>query len=251
MQKEVFIESEFDSIKYEIENIEKKFQTNDNLIHNARNQLKIIDFDGIDTVVKSFKIPNFINKIIYTFFKPSKAKKSFINSKKLIELDINTPKPIAYVEHKKFGLLDKSFFITEREKYDFTIREVFHHKVDKHEDILKEFARFTYDLHQKGVWHVDYSLGNILITKQEDGYKFSIIDINRMIFKNISANEGLKNFNKFWAKDENDLKIMADEYAKLSGFNEDEAFNIIKIEAQKVMDFKNSKKKFKKLVGMK
>lgn len=251
MQKEIFLDNDYKIIKDDIQNIDKSFQDNDNIIHNARNQLKIINFKGIDTVVKSFKIPNFINKLVYTFFKPSKAKKSYLNAKKLIELGINTPKPIAYIEYKKFGLLDKSFFISERENYDFTIREVFHHKVENHEEILKQFTRFTYDLHKKGVWHVDYSLGNILITKKDNGYRFSIIDINRMVFKTIDANEGLKNFNKFWAKDENDLKIIADEYAKLSSFDESRALYIIKTEAQKIMDFKNSKKKLKSLVGKK
>lgn len=249
MQKKVFLDNDFESIKDDIMSIEKNFQDSENIIHNARNQLKIINFKGIDTVVKSFKVPNFINKIAYTFFKPSKAKKSYLNAQKLIDLDINTPRPIAYIENKKFALLDKSFFVTELENYDFTIREVFHHKVDNYQEILKEFTKFTYDLHQKGVWHVDYSLGNILITKQEDKYKFSIIDINRMLFKKISVNEGLKNFSKFWAKDESDLKVIAKEYALLSKLDENEAFEIIKKEVQKVMDFKNSKKKLKKLVG--
>lgn len=251
MQKKVYIDSEFDSIKDEIYNISKKFQKNNKLIHDARNQLKVLNLNDIDTVVKSFKVPNLVNKFVYTFFKPTKAKKSFLNAKKLIDLKINTPKPIAYVEYKKFGLLDKSYYISEREKYDFTIREVFHHKVDNYQEILKEFTKFTYNLHKKGVWHVDYSLGNILITKKEDKYKFSIVDINRMVFKKISVEEGLKNFNKFWAKDENDLKIMADEYAKLSGFNKERALRIIETEAQKVIDFKNSKKKLKKIVGTK
>lgn len=249
MKKNVFIDTEYENTRYEIEDIKSKFENNYNLIHNARNQLKIIKLGDFDTVVKSFKIPNMINKIIYTFFKPSKAKKSYLNAKKLISLGINTPIPIAYVEYKKIGLLDKSFFISKKENYDFTIREVFHHKVDDRQEILKQFTRFTYDLHKKGVWHVDYSLGNILITKTEDGYKYSIIDINRMVFKNIPADEGLKNFNKFWAKDENDLKIIAQEYAELSGYDKNKAYRIIKKEAQKIIDFKNKKKKIKSLIG--
>lgn len=42
------------------------------------------------------------------------------------------------------------------------------------EDILEAFAAFTVDLHKKGVLHLDYSAGNILFDKQEEGIVFSI-----------------------------------------------------------------------------
>ncbi len=46
------------------------------------------------------------------------------------------------------------------------------------EDILEAFAAFTVGLHKKGVLHLDYSAGNILFDKQEEGIVFSIIDLN-------------------------------------------------------------------------
>jgi len=240
------INSHFQNFKKSIENIQNIFDKNHNSIHKARNELKIIEINNIKCVVKSFKVPHFINRVAYTFFREGKAKKSFINAIKLQELGVNTPEPIGIIEFFSFGLLSESYFISRYEPYDFTIREVFHHKVDNVEQILKEFAKFTYEIHQKGVWHVDYSLGNILISKQDDGsYKFSLVDINRMEFKEIPPKEGLKNFNKFWAKFDEDLPILAKEYARLADFDEKEAVAIVLSEAKKLEDMVNIKRKIK------
>ena len=195
-------------------------------------------------VVKSFKIPHIINRFAYTFLRDGKAKKSYQNATKLSKLGVATPEPIGIIEFFKLGLLSNSYFISVYEPYDFTIREVFHHKVDNYKEILKQFAKFTYEIHQKGVWHVDYSLGNILITKINNTYKFSLVDINRMEFKSIKGYEGLKNLNKFWAKDKNDLILLAREYAIAANLNEKKAIEIALNEA-KILETKiNLKRKY-------
>ena len=235
----------FNNFKEILVDIKNIFKSSDESIHKARNELKIIELNSLKCVVKSFKIPHAINKVAYTFFREGKAKKSFSNAMKLTELGVNTPEPVGIIEFFRFGVLSESYFISLYEPYDFTIREVFHHKVDDTQNILKQFVKFTYELHQKGVWHVDYSLGNILVTKKETKYNFSLVDINRMEFKNIPPQEGLKNFNKFWAKFDEDLPIIAKEYAKLSNFNEDEAIKIVLNEAKKLEDKVNLKRKLK------
>lgn len=231
--------------KNELLNIKNIFNTAQESIHKARNELKIIELNGVKCVVKSFKIPHAINRVAYTFFRDGKAKKSYLNAIKLTELDVNTPEPIGIIELFSSGLLAESYFISVYEPYDFTIREIFHHKVEDFQEILKQFAKFTYEIHQKGVWHVDYSLGNILITHQADKYKFSLVDINRMEFKEILAYEGLKNFNKFWAKDDNDLIILATQYAKLANLDEKKAVEILVNEAKRLEARVNLKRRIK------
>ena len=245
MSYKYIINPKFNNFKDTLVNIKDVFRNSNNSIHKARNELKIIELEGVRYVVKSFKIPHAINKIAYTFFRDSKAKKSFNNAMKLEDLKVNTPKPVGIIEFFSFGLLSESYFVSVYEPYDFTIREVFHHKVNDTQNILKQFAKFTYELHQKGVWHVDYSLGNILITKKDDSYIFSLVDINRMEFKTIPPQEGLKNFNKFWAKFDTDLPLIAKEYARLSGFDENEAIKIVLDEAKKLEDRVNLKRKLK------
>jgi len=245
MSHKLQLNDKYINFKKTIFNIQDIFRDSTESIHKARNELKIIELNGIKCVVKSFKVPHIINKVAYTFFRDGKAKKSFLNATKLMELNVNTPEPIGIIEFYKNALLSESYFISVYEPYDFTIREVFHHKVDEVEKILIEFAQFTYDIHRKGVWHVDYSLGNILITKEESCYKFSLVDINRMQFKEIPPKEGLKNFNKFWAKDKNDLTIMAKEYAKCSNYNQEEAIEIVQKEALELEKRTNIKRKIK------
>jgi len=246
LSHKLILNPKFNNFKETLLNIKDIFNSSNESIHKARNELKIIELNGVKCVVKSFKIPHIINRIAYTFFRDGKAKKSYLNAMKLVELDVNTPEPIGIIEFFSFGLLSESYFISIYEPYDFTIREVFHHKVQDHKEILKEFAKFTYNIHKKGVWHVDYSLGNILITKDaSNSYKFSLVDINRMEFKNISALEGLKNFNKFWAKDENDLLIIAKEYAYLAKTDEQEAIKVVVNEAKSLEAKVNLKRKLK------
>ncbi len=213
-------------------------------LHSGRNTIKEINFLKENIVIKSFKIPHIINKVAYTFFRSSKAKKSYINSLKIVNF---TPKPIAYIEYKKFGLLHDSYFLCEKFDYDFTIREVLLDKsFPNRDEILKQFANFTYVLHEKGVEHLDYSPGNILIKQDKKEYCFKIVDVNRMIFKTFSIKERLKNFAKLWARDE-DLKIIITEYAKLSKIDTQKAIILACKYSQKHKDRKNLKKRLKGL----
>lgn len=235
------------SLTPSFESIKEIFAGDDHSIHKARNELKIIDLGGFKTVVKSFKIPHLLNRIVYSFFRHSKAYKSYHNALRLKELGISTPAPIAKIEFFKYALLEESFFISEFFDYDFTIRTPLLEPLEDREAIFRSFAAYTYDLHQKGVWHLDYSPGNILIKRTEEGYRFSIVDINRMEFRPITPIEGCKNFNKLWASDE-EIDMMGGEYARLSGLDEALAIAEMKRHNDANKRVKNFKKKIKTLV---
>lgn len=197
-------------------NIKQYFQENNNSIHKARNELKIISYQHNDTVVKSFKVPNLLRRIFYTFFRDTKAKKSYDYSLKIGHF---TPNPIGYIEFYQGGLLDESYFVAEKFEYDFTIKEpIVNLNLVERDDIFTAFAKFTYDLHQNEILHKDYSPGNILIKKENDSYTFKIVDINRMEFRELSLDARLKNFAKLWLLDEDLVKIIT-AYASL--INED------------------------------
>lgn len=229
------------------ESIREIFSGDKHTIHKARNELKVIELGGVKTVVKSFKIPHLLNRIVYTHFRKGKAYKSYHNALRLEELGISTPSPIALIEFYESGLLGESFFIAEFFDYDFTIRTPLLEPLEDREAIFIAFAAYTYGLHQKGVWHLDYSPGNILIKRTESGYQFSIVDINRMEFRNISPLEGCENFNKLWASDE-ELDIMGREYARLSGFNVAVTIAEMKRHNDANKRMKNFKKRLKNLL---
>ncbi len=200
------------------QNIRNYFHNSNHSIHKARNEIKILNYDEDELVVKSFKIPNLINKIAYTFFRNSKAKKSYLNSSKIIDF---VPKPIGFVEFKKLGLLYDSYYISENFKYDFTIRELlFDDDFKDKKIILKEFANFSSSLHKNGIYHLDYSPGNILIKYEDGNYIFKIVDVNRMKFIDFDIKTRAKNFSRIWFND-NDLKYVLQEYAELNGISDD------------------------------
>jgi hypothetical protein len=203
-------------------NIKALFNNNGETIHKARNELKVIEIEGVKCVVKAFRVPNLINRFAYAYIRSSKAYKSFHNALKLTALGVNTPDPIGYIEFYQNGLLQESYFISKHYAYSFTMAHVRDDNPPDKKAVLEAFAAFTYAIHQKGVWHVDYSGGNILINPVENGYDFSLVDINRMTFRTISGYEGLENFNKMWF-DEEALTLIAKAYAKLAGLDEKRA----------------------------
>lgn len=230
-----------------LKTIRELFSRGDKSIHKARNELKIIALEGIKTVVKSFKVPHPINRIVYTHLRPGKAYKSYHNALQLQKLGISTPAPIAYIEFYTSGLLSESYFISEHFDYDFTIRTPLLEPLEDREAIFTAFAAYTYNLHRKGVWHLDYSPGNILIKRHDSGYTFSIVDINRMAFREITPLQGCENFNKLWASDE-ELEIMGREYARLSGLDESVAIGEMQRHNNANKRVKNFKKRLKGLL---
>lgn len=225
-------------------NIKEYFKENNQTIHKARNELKIINHNGLDIVVKAFKVPNIINRIAYSYLRDSKAKKSYEYS---VKIGSFTPEPIGYVEFYRHKLLKESFFISEKFSYDFTIREpLLDANFEDKENILKAFANFTYQLHENNILHQDYSPGNILIKKEGDGYVFKVVDINRMKFIPLKPEERLRNFAKLWMKDE-DLKIVAKEYGKIMNQDLDKCIEVALQFSRSHKNKINMKKRLKRI----
>ena len=222
-----------------VEQIRSYFADTQELIWDKRNKIKILDFNTERITIKSFKIPHMINRIAYTFFRDSKAKKSYLHSLKIADF---VPQAIGYATFKKYGLHYDSYFLSAHYAYDFTIREVLTQSdFPDREIIFDAFAAFTYALHEAQAEHLDYSPGNILIKKLSDGYEFKTIDVNRMKFRALSAEERVSNFSKLWA-DDSDLQLIIHYYAKYAKIDEKIAQNI----ALKALHAHKAKKNLKK-----
>lgn len=237
----IAINTNYEAFTDSLIDIKTTFNRNSQTIHKARNELKIININSIDTVVKSFKVPNIFRKIVYTFFRDSKAKKSYEYSVKLKDF---TPSPIGYIEFYSNGLIDDSYFVSEKFDYDFTIREpLLDDNFPQKEKILRAFARFSLELHNQGIFHNDYSPGNILIKKEDSDFIFKIVDVNRMKFFELNQDDRAQNFSKLWARDD-ELEIIADEYSKnydsTSNFSEQ-----LRYYSNKNKKIKNFKKRLK------
>ncbi len=231
-----------------IQNIKKYFENKKNtILFDKRNVIKIVEFENKKYVVKSFKIPHLINKIVYRFFRDSKAKRSYENSIKLLELNINTPKPIGYVEYTTLFFFKESYYVSEFFDYDFEIREVFSNlDFEKREVILEKFVDYSFMMHNKGVYHIDYSPGNILVKKNADEYEFSIIDVNRMQFKEFDIDLRMKSMSKLTSNTQ-DNHFMATYYAKLMNVDADMLISKFDFYLQEQQNYLEKKRKLKKL----
>ncbi len=199
------------------------FKTEGKIFGNGdRNIIKLFDLDGQLINIKSFKIPNIINKIAYKHFRKSKAKRSFEYATILLEKGVGTPKPLAYFENfNSLGLRD-SYYISEHLETELTFRELVEiPDYPDHEKILRQFTKFSFDLHEKGIEFLDHSPGNTLIKKNSDGnYDFFLVDLNRMNFhESMSFEMRMKNLCRLTPIKEM-VAVMSNEYAKLSGTSE-------------------------------
>ncbi|PTS99617.1 Kdo domain containing protein, partial [Flavobacterium sp. HMWF030] len=84
-----------------------------------------------------------------------------------------------------------------------------------HDNILRQFTKFTFDLHQKGVEFLDHSPGNTLIKKvTENKYEFFLVDLNRMNFhETMSFEQRMNNFRRLTPRKDM-IAVMSNEYAK-------------------------------------
>lgn len=194
-----------------------------------RNQIKLFDLNGQTINIKSFKVPHFINKIAYKYFRKSKAKRSYEFANKLLELGIGTPKPIAYAEFSTLLGLEKSFYVSEQLQCDLTYRELVEiPDYPDHDTILRQFTRFSFELHEKGIEFLDHSPGNTLIKKKADGnYDFFLVDLNRMEFHDSMTFEmRMKNLCRLTPVKEM-VAVMSNEYAKLYKEPEQKTFDTL------------------------
>lgn len=213
-----------------LQNILDNFDNSGKLfIAGNRNVIKLFEYEGGIINVKAFKVPNLFNKIVYKYFRNSKAKRSFDYATLLLERGIGTPKPIAYYEQKSFLGLEKSFYVSQHLEFDLMFRDLVENNTyPDRENILKQFMSFCYKLHQNGIEFLDHSPGNTLIKKENDmEYSFYLVDLNRMIFhKKMTFEQRMKNLSRLTPYQDM-IQIMSKEYAILSNEEEDLVFDTL------------------------
>ena len=179
------LHSDFTSLENLLPQITNVFQNNGTTIYKIRNEIKIIEVDGVKLCIKSFGKPSVINQFFYAYIRKSKAHRSYRNAKRLIDMGVDSPQPIAWIEFRNDSrYITKSYYISLYKEYDFTMEKVMNGNEKNKEKIIKEFARFVHSkLHNNGVLHHDLGPGNILVKEIAGRYSFSVVDVNRMSFK--------------------------------------------------------------------
>ncbi len=149
------------------------------VIYDERNRLFRVRHGGEPYIVKAFRRPNAVNSLAYTTVRQSKARRSFDNALRLCALGIDTPRPAAYMEVRSGLRLRESYYICR----DVASPQIRHwERRPDSAQMLDAFAADIVRLHAMGVWHKDFSPGNILVEGTCPPYRFYYIDLNRMCF---------------------------------------------------------------------
>jgi hypothetical protein len=240
------INPEFKSLESLIIQLPGLFLSTGKTIYKGRNELKVLTTGYGKIVVKSFGKIYLANRFIYAWMRPSKAKRSFENAVLLKKKKINTPTPVAYIECFQKGLIGKNMYVYLYDHFTDNMRKVLTDKnYPDRKKLLHDFAGFTFSLYQKGVYHKDYSPGNILFKKGETDYHFSLVDINRIKFGMLTAEKKYMLFRRLLA-DEDTLQIIAKAYAHFCQEDERSVYKKILFYSQKFSRKRSRKKALKK-----
>lgn len=215
MKTEIFINPTYQNLEPVIQKIPQLFGELDEAMHMGRNEVKVLTIDNTKFVIKRFKKITVANRIIYRFFRKSKAQRSYFNAVKLLEKGINTPEPIAYIDQYSSLKLRDSYFVSAFVDAK-GIDEVDLEK--KNKSFIVSFAQFLYYLHQHDVFHQDLNISNVLVEQPVPGtYQFYLIDNNRMRFRKPNKRRVIKNLRHLGAMPLWAFMVLVDSYAHFAG----------------------------------
>lgn len=165
-----------------------------------------------DICVKEFRVPGLLKGLWYGQ-KPSKARRAFDNALKLRSLGFSTPAPLALIECKDKGRLGRSYYVCRYVEGFSELRGI-----EKRADfqlIAMFLAKFMRRLHAAGIFMKDFTQGNILFRRCDDGsYEFTLVDINRMEFDVADRSKLMSNFGSTLDTREGQA-VLVREYARL------------------------------------
>lgn len=162
----------------------EQFGAGGEVLHTGRNTIKAFDVGGERIVVKRFRRPNLFQAFIYTFFRRSKARRSYEHAVRLRALGVDSPEPISWSEYRHHGLLRDSYYVSRYSDYTPLSQTTEHFPGAGTLPVLEAFARFAVQLHEQGIEHRDFNHGNVLWRRDTatGTICFQLIDINRMRF---------------------------------------------------------------------
>lgn len=151
-----------------VRRVPRIFSEEGKTIYKARNEIKVFEVDGVELNVKRYRVPFLINRVIYRFFRQPKAVRAYEYALRLVAKGFETPAPIAYILFRKKGFLGYSYFISLQSSYK-TLYKVGQRPVEGNEDIFRALGTYMAELHEAEVYHADFSPGNVLYDRTEEG----------------------------------------------------------------------------------
>lgn len=226
MKRKILINPKYEYLRSFITALPDTFSQNGKIIYQSRNELRVFEKEGLSLNVKRFGIPLFFNRIIYNCFRLPKALRAYEYALKLQRLDISTPEAVGCICINHNGLLGSCYFISLQVPYTRRFYEFGISPIEGKEEIIRAFAQYTARMHEAGVYHKDYSPGNILFDINKGKPEFCVVDINRMKFGPVGIKEGCANFARLWGQ-QPFFRILATEYAEARHFDTAQCIQLV------------------------
>ena len=237
----ITINPKYEALRPFIESLPARFAHEGEEIYHARNIIKVFQLSSAEPVlrhpsrsaalrlnVKRFHVPHGPNRLIYSWgIRQPKGRRAYDYPSRLLAKGIMTPEPIALIEERNaLGLLGYTYFISEQLDWGHTLYEFGNAREGEYEDIAVALARYAAQMHERGVLHRDFTPGNVLWRRDDDGYHFAVVDINRMYFGPVSERQGLLNLKKFWGP-KRFTELLVREYARQRHYDEASAVSLV------------------------
>lgn len=219
------VNDEYSELKEFTLSLPETFDSIGLVIHGNRNVVKKVTTPQGTFVIKNYRGMYFFNRLAYSLFRKSKAERSYNYSTILKERGIITPAPVSWLNCYTAGLLTQSYFISVFSSHQ-TLQQVLKQNLDKNfrASIFNHLAAFTIRLHKLGIYHYDYSVGNILVMQSSSTIDFAMVDLNRIKFQKVSYRKAVRNFSTLEISVD-EMNLLISEYAKLSNQSSEDSIN--------------------------
>ena len=163
-----------------IRHLPENFDKQGTVIYNKRNLIKVFDCNGKKICVKQYAVPSIGNRLLYSLgLRTPKARRHYEYAREILRRGFSTPVSYGYMIQYRNGVLGHSGLVCDLAQGMQSVGE----GIKNNPELLRAFAAYTADLHQRGLMHRDYILNNVLYCKENGQYKFVLIDINRFVFR--------------------------------------------------------------------
>ena len=222
----------------------------DRVFCDRRNMVVATHDQGIPMVVKKYARPTVFNCFVYTFFRPTKAKRAYRYALRLARCGVETAAPIGYVHVYRWGIFHTGYFLCRFLPYP-TLASI--KKIDKTEKqkLSEDFISFTAFLHRHGLVPGDYNPGNILYHKDSDGkYRFALVDINRFHFEHSSMGRCMRSFTQLSGARISLLASLIRRYCDIRHWDLKQAWKYFQFYRRSLCRKERIKSQFKSFLGL-
>ena len=152
----------------------------DHVFCDRRNTVVATHEQGIPMVVKKYARPTVFNCFIYTFFRPTKAKRAYRYAMRLERCGVETAAPIGYVHVYRWGIFHTGYFLCRYLPYPTLASIKGLNEVEK-QQLCDDCIAFTVFLHRHKLIPGDYSTTKILTGNITSPWWISIVFISDIL----------------------------------------------------------------------